>query len=148
MTFARDIKIKKLHPEAIIPEYSKPGDSGFDLHVVEDVTISPGKTAILPTGLAIAIPEGFEVQIRLRSGAALNTPLIVPNAPATIDSGYRGELGIIVRNCGASSYTVRKGERIAQGVLAPVARAEFEIVDVLPESERGTGGYGSTGHAL
>lgn len=139
------VKIKKLHPDAIIPEYKKPGDSGFDLHTVEDVIVPPGKTALLPTGLAVAIPEGFEIQVRMRSGAALKTPLIIPNAPGTIDSGYRGELGIIVRNCGPKEYMVKKGERIAQGILAPVIRADFDIVEELPESERGAGGYGSTG---
>lgn len=139
------VQIKKLHPDAVIPEYKKPGDAGFDLHTVEDVIIPPGKTAILPTGLAVAIPEGFEIQVRMRSGASLKTPLVIPNAPGTIDSGYRGEIGIIVRNCGPKEYVVKKGERIAQGVLAPVIRADFDIVEELPESERGAGGYGSTG---
>lgn len=137
--------IKKLHPDAIIPEYKKAGDAGFDLHIVEDVAIAPGEAAILPTGLAMAIPAGFEVQVRLRSGAGLHTPLIIPNAPGTIDSGYRGELGIVVRNIGREVFTVHKGERLAQGVLAPVARAVFEIVEELPPSERGNGAYGHTG---
>lgn len=142
----KDVKIKKLHPDAIIPSYKKSGDAGFDLHVVVDVAVPPGETALLPTGLAVAIPDGFEIQVRLRSGAALRTPLIIPNAPATIDSGYRGELGIIVRNIGPEEFIVRKGERIAQGILAPVACARFEVVENLPESERGGDGYGSTGN--
>lgn len=140
------IQIKKLHPDAIIPEYKRPGDAGFDLHLVEDVTIPPGEARILPTGLAVAIPDGYELQIRLRSGAALTTPLILPNAPATIDSGYRGELGIIVRNLGSESYTVKKGERIAQGILGRVFLARFCQTDSLPPSERGEQGYGSTGN--
>lgn len=140
-----DLQVKKLCEDAIVPEYKMPGDAGFDLHAVRDVTAEPGSVAILPTGLAVAVPEGYEMQIRLRSGAALNTPLVLPNAPATIDSGYRGELGIIVRNLGDEPYTVRKGERIAQGVIAPVVKAVFLVVESLPPSERGEGGYGSTG---
>lgn len=140
-----DILIKKLHPDAIIPTYAHPGDAGFDLHTVEAVTISPGAVKILATGLAVAVPDGYELQIRLRSGAALHTPLVIPNAPATIDSGYRGELGIIVRNVGKESYTVAKGQRLAQGVLAPVLRAHFRPVAELPPSDRGENGYGSSG---
>lgn len=140
------VQIKKLRPDAIIPAYRRRGDAGFDLHAAEDVAIPAGGVKILPTGLAVAVPEGFELQIRLRSGAALHTPLILPNAPATIDSGYRGEVGIIVRNLGGGEFTVRKGERIAQGVIAPVFTAIFEEVCELPPSERGSGGYGSTGN--
>lgn len=140
-----DIQIKKLHPDAIIPVYRKPGDAGFDFHVVEDVLIPPGEARLLPTGLAVAIPPGYELQIRLRSGAALTTPLILPNAPATVDSGYRGELGIIARNLGNKAWLVKKGERIAQGVLAQVLTARFSVTDSLPPSERGASGYGSTG---
>ena len=139
------ILIQKLHPDAVIPAYQKPGDAGFDLYVVEDVIIPPHSARILPTGLAIALPFGYELQIRLRSGIALNTPLILPNAPATIDAGYRGELGIIARNLDASPFTVKKGERVAQGILAAVFTAAFEQRDCLPPSERGSAGYGSTG---
>lgn len=139
------LKIKKLRPDARLPEYKKAGDAGFDLHCLEEVLVGPGQTAILPTGLAFAIPDGYEMQIRLRSGAALKTPLIIPNAPGTIDSGYRGEVGVIVRNLSEKSFRVGKGERIAQGVIAPVARAEFQEEGELPESERGGGGFGSTG---
>lgn len=140
-----EIQILKLHPDARIPEYKHQGDAGFDFYAVEDVTVQPNSVSILPTGLAVAIPEGFELQIRLRSGAAMNTPLILPNAPATVDSGYRGELGIIVRNLGNEAFVVRKGERIAQGVLARVWQARFREAGSLPESDRGAGGYGSTG---
>lgn len=140
-----NVQIKKLHAEAVVPEYKKSGDAGFDLHCLRDMEILPGQTAILPTGLAFAIPEGFEMQIRMRSGAALQTPLILANAPGTIDSGYRGEVGIIVRNVGGEAFRVQKGERIAQGVIAPVERASFELVEELPPSQRGDGGFGSTG---
>ena len=139
------VQIKKLDPDAVVPEYRKPGDAGFDLHALRRVEIPAGQAAIVPTGLAFAIPEGFEMQVRMRSGAALKTPLIVANAPGTIDSGYRGEVGIIVRNLGREPYAVEQGERIAQGVVAPVCRAEFDLVGELPSSERGSGGYGSTG---
>jgi dUTP pyrophosphatase len=140
------VLVKKLHPDAIIPSYAKPGDAGFDLFAVEDLVVMPGQTAIIKTGLAVAIPEGFEMQIRMRSGASLKTPLIVANAPGTVDSGYRGEVGIIVRNTHSTlPYTVHKGGRIAQGVIAPVVTAEFTEVDELPDSERGAGGFGSTG---
>ena len=139
------VQIKKLDPDAVVPEYKKPGDAGFDLHALRRVEIPAGQAAIVPTGLAFAIPEGFEMQVRMRSGAALKTPLIVANAPGTIDAGYRGEVGIIVRNLGSEPYYVEQGERIAQGVVAPVCHADFALVDELPASERGTGGYGSTG---
>lgn len=140
-----EIPLKKLRPDAVVPQYQHPGDAGFDLCVCESVTIDAGGVAILPTGLAVAIPAGFELQIRLRSSVALHTPLILPNAPATVDSGYRGELGIIVRNLGLSAFTVKKGERIAQGVVARVYEAKFCETGNLPPSARGCGGYGSTG---
>lgn len=140
-----EILITRVDADAIIPEYKYRDDAGFDFHCVKEITIAPGAVQILSTGLAVAIPEGFELQIRLRSSAALHTPLIIPNAPATIDAGYRGELGIIVRNIGTAPYTVKKGERIAQGVLGKVYRAKFSATAHLPDSPRGSGGYGSTG---
>lgn len=140
-----EILLKRLRPDAVVPRYQRPGDAGFDLCVCESVTVPAGGVAILPTGLAVALPPGFELQIRLRSSVALHTPLILPNAPATIDSGYRGELGIIVRNLDSRPYTVKKGERIAQGVLARVYEAKFCEIAELPPSARGSGGYGSTG---
>lgn len=139
------VHIHKLHKDARIPEYQHCGDAGFDLYIVEDVTVPANGVKILPTGIAIAFQEGYELQIRLRSGIALNTPLILPNAPATIDAGYRGELGIIVRNLSNSPFQIKKGERIAQGVLARVFKARFEEMEKLPESDRGAAGYGSTG---
>lgn len=139
------ILIKRLHPDAIIPVYKKRGDAGFDLHNIEDITVMPGTVAVIRTGLAFAIPQGYEMQIRMRSGASLTTPLILANAPGTIDSGYRGEIGIIVRNIGKEAYLVQKGERLAQGVIAPIIHANFIESDILPESERNAHGFGSTG---
>ncbi len=141
------IKIQKLRSEAIIPVYQKEGDAGFDLFSCADLLVKAGKTAIIPTGLAFAIPDGFEMQIRLRSGVALNTPLILANAPGTIDSGYRGEVGIIVRNLDSADWSVKRGDRIAQGVIAPVYRALFVEEETLPSSQRGSQGFGSTGLA-
>lgn len=140
-----NIQVKKLHEDAKLPVYQHSFDAGFDLSTVKEVTIPPGKTAILPTGLAFAIPEGYELQIRMRSGSSMKTPLILPNAPGTIDSGYRGEVGIIVRNIGPKEYIVKKGVRIAQAVLNKVEQATFELTEELPETTRGEGGFGSTG---
>lgn len=140
-----EVQIKKLRPDAEIPRYQKSGDAGFDFYCVERAVVPPNSVAILPTGLAIAVPPGYELQLRLRSGAALATPLILANAPGTIDSGYRGEIGIIVRNLSAEPWIVEKGTRLAQGVLAPVYTAKFIEVKDLPPSERGAGGFGSTG---
>lgn len=140
-----EILIRKLRPDAIMPTYAHQDDAGFDLCVVEETEIPPGAVKILPTGLAVALPKGYELQIRLRSGAALRTPLLIPNAPATVDAGYRGEVGIIVRNVGAKAYIARKGESIAQGIVARVCAAKFKEVDELPPSERGKEGYGSSG---
>lgn len=139
------VEIKKLHPDAIIPVYRMPGDAGFDLHCLEDTVIPPESVVIIPTGLAFAIPDGFEMQIRMRSGTSLKTPLILANAPGTIDSGYRGEVGIITRNLGKEPFKVSKGDRIAQGVITPVLKAQFEIVEELPDTERAASGFGSTG---
>lgn len=139
------IQISKLRPEAIIPVYQKEGDAGFDLYASADTLVPAGQAAVIPTGLAFAIPDGFEMQIRLRSGAALKTPLIVANAPGTVDSGYRGEVGIIVRNLSAQDWLVKAGERIAQGLITPVYQALFVEQENLPPSERGDKGFGSTG---
>lgn len=140
------VKIKKLHPDAVIPEYKKHGDSGFDLHCLADTVVPANSVALLSTGLAFCVPEGFEMQVRMRSGAALKTPLLVANAPGTVDSGYRGEVCILVRNASSTDFLVKKGERIAQGVIAPVEKAIFEVVDDLPQSERGDAAFGSTGN--
>lgn len=149
------VKIKKLHPDAVVPKYAKPGDSGFDFVALEDTMIGPGETKLVKTGIAVEIPEGFELQVRPRSGTSLKTPLRVANAPGTVDSGYRGECCVILTNTAVGEYDsnnhhtntqfIKKGDRIAQGVICPVIRAEFEEVEELSDSERGTGGFGSTG---
>ncbi|MBC7924662.1 MAG: dUTP diphosphatase, partial [Bryobacteraceae bacterium] len=114
------IPIQRLHPDAVIPQYAHgPGeDAGMDLRSVVDLVLEPGLPQAVPTGLAIALPSGFEAQLRMRSGLALRHALILPNAPATIDPGYRGELRVIVLNCGREPYAVAKGDRIAQMVIA------------------------------
>lgn len=181
------VKIKKLHPDAVIPKYASEGASGFDLVAVEDVFIEPGETKLVRTGLAFEIPEGYELQIRPRSGISKNTKLRISNSPGTVDADYRGEVAVIIDNiavprftiltktdgCFASlriaplkgctvrniqgnvvtadrfvtdhTYFIRKGDRIAQGVIVPVIRAEFEEVEELSPTARGSGGFGSTG---
>ena len=141
------VQVKKLKEEATIPFYAKEGDAGFDLRacIKESVTIKPGETKIIPTGLAMAIPFGYEVQVRPRSGMSAKTKIRIGNSPGTIDSGYRGEIGVIVDNIGDTDYTINHEDRIAQGVLNKVPTADFELVEELSETDRGTGGFGSTG---
>ena len=127
-----------------VPQYATPGSVGVDLQSAEEMQIWPGYTRTVSTGLRVAIPEGFEMQIRSRSGLALEG-IVVANAPGTIDSDYRGEIKVILVNLSASIFNVHVGDRIAQGVFAPVVRAEFEPRDVLPATVRGEGGFGSTG---
>lgn len=141
----QSVQIKKLSEDAIIPEYKKPGDAGFDFYLSEDLDIPPDTTALGHTGLAFAIPEGYEMQVRLRSGVGLKSTLIIPNSPGTIDSGYRGEVGLILRNIGSQTVSLHKGDRVAQGIISPVIQASFTLTEDLPDSERGEGGYGSTG---
>lgn len=141
------VQIIKLDPEARIPEYKTSGSAGADLYALEDTSIQPEESALVRTGLSMAVPKGFEVQIRPRSGLALKRSWYdIPNSPGTIDSDYRGEVCVLVRNL-SKKYPVRlnKGNRIAQMVLCPVFQAEFEEVEELPETERGSGGFGSTG---
>lgn len=128
-----------------VPAYATEGAAGMDLFAAETVTLPPGGRALVPTGIAVAIPEGFEMQVRPRSGLALKHGVTVLNAPGTVDSDYRGEVGVILLNTGEAPFVVARGERIAQAVFAPVARAAWEEVVVLPETRRGTGGFGSTG---
>ncbi|PGX99900.1 deoxyuridine 5'-triphosphate nucleotidohydrolase [Bacillus cereus] len=165
------VKIKRLNESVEIPRYAKPGDAGFDLVAAEDVVIKPGETKVIPTGLAFEIPPGYEMQIRPRSGMSRKTKLRV--VLGTIDSGYRGEVGVIADNTSLIEYSsqprllkgafvgdndfnivkttkyevikISKGERIAQGVIAPVETAHFVEVDELSISERGNRGFGSTG---
>jgi dUTP pyrophosphatase len=181
-----NVKIKRLHPDAVIPRYAHEFDAGFDLVAVEDTIIEPGETKLVRTGLAMSLPPNYELQIRPRSGISLKTKLRVANAPGTVDAGYRGEIGVIVDNISREvikrydkdgqlerimisgqalsmvktidgnyvdvgkiiedgTYIIRKGDRIAQGVIKPVEQAHFVEVDELDETDRGAGGFGSSG---
>ena len=134
------------HAEGLpLPAYATPGAAGMDLLAAREMVIPPGGRALVPTGLAVAIPDGFEMQVRPRSGLALKHGVTVLNAPGTVDSDYRGEVGVILLNTGAEPFAIARGDRIAQAVFAPVTRAAWEEVVVLPETQRGTGGFGSTG---
>lgn len=128
-----------------LPAYATDGAAGMDVLAAEDVTLAPGGRHAVATGLAVAIPHGFEIQVRPRSGLALKHGISVPNTPGTIDSDYRGELKVIVINHGSDTFTIHRGDRIAQLVLAPVIRASWLPVDELDETVRGEGGFGSTG---
>lgn len=132
-----------------LPSYESDGAAGADLRANlpdrQDITLAPGARALVPTGLRIAIPTGYEVQIRPRSGLALKHGITVPNAPGTIDSDYRGPLGVILMNAGEAPFVVAHGDRIAQMVVAPVVQARFEVTDDLGDTARGAGGFGSTG---
>lgn len=140
------IRIEKLHPNAVLPSYAHgpKEDAGLDIRSVADLVLEPGVPQAIPTGLAIQVPSGCEAQLRMRSGLALRHALILPNAPATIDPGYRGEIRVIVLNCGREPYEVKAGDRIAQMVIARYEAIEWEEGS-LSESQRGTGGFGSTG---
>lgn len=154
------VKIKKLHEDAIIPEYQTEGAAGFDLHALETTDIYAGQTVLVRTGLAFEIPKGYELQIRPRSGMSLTTKLRVANSPGTVDADYRGEVCIIMENIEPTLVTVdggvedvsfkygtfvEKGERIAQAVLKRVERADFIVVEELSDTKRGSGGFGSSG---
>jgi dUTP pyrophosphatase len=143
------VPIKVLpHGEGLeLPSYATPGSAGCDLRAAIEASlmILAGGRVRVPTGLRVAIPEGYEGQVRIRSGLAYNQGLAVLNAPGTIDSDYRGEIQVIIANLGSEPVTLERGERIAQLVFAPVARALFEKVSELPDSHRGEGGFGSTG---
>jgi dUTP pyrophosphatase len=130
-----------------LPERATSGSSGFDLQaaIEGDLVIEAGERTLVPTGLAIAVPLGFEAQVRPRSGLALRHGIVLPNAPGTIDADYRGEIQVIVMNAGREPFTVRRGDRIAQLVVAPVVHAEWEEVETLDETARGAGGFGHTG---
>ena len=141
------ILIKRLSKEVSLPKYETSGSSGMDLaaYIDSNINIDPGRTAIIPTGLALSIPKGFEVQIRPRSGLAAKQKISVLNTPGTIDADYRGEIKIILINLGQETFKVEKGLRIAQMVVCPVVQAQLKEVDDLNETERGKGGFGSTG---
>ena len=141
------VRVKRLpHGEGLdLPRYATQGAAGMDVLAAEDVVLPPGGRHAVATGLALAIPEGYEIQVRPRSGLALKHGISLPNTPGTIDSDYRGELKIIMINLGAEPFAIGRGDRIAQLVLAPVVRADWEEVADLDETVRGTGGFGSTG---
>jgi dUTP pyrophosphatase len=132
-----------------LPSRATPGSAGFDLHAAleKSLAIAPRERALVPTGVAIALPAGYEAQVRPRSGLAMQHGIVLANAPGTIDSDYRGEIRVIVMNAGDAPYTIRRGDRIAQLVVAPVAAAVWEEVDALDETQRGSGGFGHSGVA-
>ena len=141
------IRLTRLpHGEGLpLPSYATHGAAGMDVVAAEDLDLQPGQRHAVATGFAMAIPEGYEVQVRPRSGLALKHGITIPNTPGTIDSDYRGELKVIMINHGSDPFPIRRGERIAQLVPAPVQRAAFEEVEDLDETARGAGGFGSTG---
>jgi dUTP pyrophosphatase len=142
-----DIRLKRLpHGEGLpLPSYASDGAAGLDVVAAESLTLAPGARHAVATGFAVAIPQGFEVQVRPRSGLALKHGITCLNTPGTIDSDYRGEVKVILANLGAEPFEVVRGERIAQLVPAPVLRAAFQEVETLDETARGGGGFGSTG---
>ena len=141
-----DVPVTLLSAAGTVPRYALPGDAGADLTLAEDVELAPLQRAVVGTGVAVAIPEGYAAFVHPRSGLAARHGLGVLNAPGTIDSGYRGEIRVILVNHDPThALALRRGDRIAQLVLQPVVRARFEPVDALPDSERGAGGFGSTG---
>ena len=141
------VQVKRLAhgAELPLPAYATGGAAGMDVVSAEDVTIAPGARHAVATGLALAIPQGFEIQVRPRSGLALKHGITVPNTPGTIDSDYRGELRVILINLGDEPFAIQRGDRVAQLVLAPVVQAAWDEVAELDATERGEGGFGSTG---
>jgi|TARA_B110000444_G_scaffold250421_1_gene276742 dUTP pyrophosphatase len=142
-----EILIKRLSKNISLPKYETDGSSGMDLsaNIENEIEIEPGKSLIIPTGLAVSIPKNFEIQIRPRSGLAAKNQISVLNTPGTIDADYRGELKVILINLGEKKFKIEKGLRIAQMILCPVIKATLREVNELEETERGTGGFGSTG---
>jgi dUTP pyrophosphatase len=145
------VAIRRLpHSQGLdLPAYATDASAGLDLAaaIEADIEIAPGERALVPTGFAIALPPGFEAQVRPRSGLALKHGITVLNSPGTVDADYRGEIGVILANLGTSPFVVTRGTRIAQLVVAPVARVAWQASDSLPDSTRGAGGFGSTGIA-
>lgn len=141
------VKIKRKSEEIALPEYETIGSSGADVraYLSESITLSPFAFTLIPTGLYFEIPMGYEIQVRPRSGLSRRKGITVLNTPGTIDSDYRGELQIILINLGQEDFVIQNGDRIAQLVIAPVTKAEFLITEELEESDRGEGGFGSTG---
>lgn len=139
------VKIQRLDNSLPLPSYKTPFSAGMDLYSRIDVVLKRGEITLVPTGVAISLPEGYEAQIRPRSGLALKHGLTLLNTPGTIDADYRGEIALIMINVGKEDFVVEKGMRLAQMVITRYEKVEFEEVDALPDSQRGTGGFGSTG---
>ena len=139
------VLFKKLVPDAFIPAYAHPGDAGMDLRSAEELVIEPGRRALVHTGLAMVLPEGYEGQVRPRSGLALKRGITVLNTPGTIDTGYRGEVGVILANFGDEPFAIAKGDKIAQLVIAAFSQAEIVETSEIDSTDRGSGGFGSTG---
>ncbi|WP_298760414.1 dUTP diphosphatase [uncultured Nocardioides sp.] len=140
------VPVVRLDPDLPLPGYAHPGDAGADLHTTVDVVLAPGERALVPTGIALALPEGYVGLVHPRSGLAARHGVSIVNTPGTVDAGYRGEVKVLLVNLDPREpVELRRGERIAQLVVQRVERAAFVEVDALPDSARGTGGYGSTG---
>ena len=139
------LRFKRIHPDAVLPAYAHKSDAGMDVRSVADIAIPPGGRALVPTGLVAIIPPMYEIQVRPRSGLALKHGVTVLNTPGTIDSGYRGEICVILANFGDKEFFVSRGDKVAQLVFAPVVQPEIEETDTIDETDRGAGGFGSTG---
>ncbi|MCX5859317.1 MAG: dUTP diphosphatase [Proteobacteria bacterium] len=141
------VKIQFLNPRGGIPAYQSPEAAGFDLPAAleEEISIKPGERVLIPTGIAVSMPDGYQLEVRPRSGLAFKAGITVLNSPGTVDPDYRGEIGVVLINLGREPFRVQPGDRIAQGVIVPFVRAEFQKVKKLPRSARGKGGYGHTG---
>lgn len=140
-----EVRVKKLDPDVQLPKYETMNSSGMDVRANEWQLIGPGGWCAIATGLSVAIPHGYEIQVRPRSGLALKKGISVLNTPGTVDADYRGEIKVILFNFSTEEFVVNKGDRIAQLVVTPVAHADLVVVEELPESHRGEGGFGSTG---
>ncbi len=139
------LAFKRIHPEAVLPAYAHESDAGMDVRSVAEVVIPARGRALVPTGLVVLLPPNYEAQVRPRSGLALKSGITVLNTPGTIDAGYRGEIGVILFNTTDTDLAVHKGDRVAQIVIAPVTRVEVVETDSVEETDRGAGGFGSTG---
>lgn len=140
-----EIPLQRLDPELPIPTHAHPGDGGVDLHARESLRLEAGERAVVPTGIAVAIPDGFAGLVVPRSGLAARKGISVVNGPGLVDSGYRGEIKVVLVNLSSEVFEIVRGDRVAQFVVIPVAVQEFVAVEELPESRRGSGGFGSTG---
>ena len=144
----RTIKVELTHEDAVLPKYAYPSDSGFDLHATEEVIIGPFGRALVPTGLKVSFEEGYEIQVRPKSGLAIKQGLTVLNTPGTVDQGYTGEIQVIVFNTNNTTVTIPKGMKVGQAVLCPVVQGKFvmiETVEKVEDQDRGNNGFGSTG---